>query len=207
MDLLFFAIGRIPLDIFPFLFYNRIGIGSMKLSAEKPHHVFKDICLLKKLSLNRKDQMTAVIESVTEARCLSVLFLFPREGVFSLTSYKIAVIDGQGGGIGRHITAALREALNEEVKIYALGTNAIAMGNILKGGANEAACGENAIIQTAGKVDLIVGSLAILISGSMCGEPPLPPAADSISSMLSSLPVSIFGSPPSVKVLFAVFRR
>ena len=142
----------------------------MKLSAEKPHHVFKDICLLKKLSLNRKDQMTAVIESVTEARCLSVLFLFPREGVFSLTSYKIAVIDGQGGGIGRHITAALREALNEEVKIYALGTNAIAMGNILKGGANEAACGENAIIQTAGKVDLIVGSLAILISGSMCGE-------------------------------------
>ena len=87
-----------------------------------------------------------------------------------MISCKIAVIDGQGGGIGRHITTALREALNEEVKIYALGTNAIAMGNILKGGANEAACGENAIIQTVGKVDLIVGSVAILISGSMCGE-------------------------------------
>ena len=100
----------------------------------------------------------------------SVLFLFSGKGVFPLITYKIAVIDGQGGGIGRHITTALRAALSEDVKIYALGTNAIAMGNILKGGANEAACGENAIIQTVGKVDLIVGSVAILISGSMCGE-------------------------------------
>lgn len=83
---------------------------------------------------------------------------------------KIAVIDGQGGGIGRHITTALRERLPEDVKIYGLGTNAIAMGTILKGGANEAAAGENAICYMASRVDLIVGSIAILISGSMCGE-------------------------------------
>lgn len=83
---------------------------------------------------------------------------------------KIAVIDGQGGGIGRHITTALRERLPEAVKIYGLGTNAIAMGTILKGGANEAATGENAICYMANRVDVIVGSIAILISGSMCGE-------------------------------------
>ena len=73
---------------------------------------------------------------------------------------KIAVIDGQGGGIGRHITMALRSRLPEDVKIYGLGTNAIAMS----------ATGENAIVYMADKVDVIVGSIAILISGSMCGE-------------------------------------
>lgn len=83
---------------------------------------------------------------------------------------KIAVIDGQGGGIGRHITMALRSRLPEDVKIYGLGTNAIAMSAILKAGANEAATGENAIVYMADKVDVIVGSIAILISGSMCGE-------------------------------------
>lgn len=83
---------------------------------------------------------------------------------------KIAVIDGQGGGIGRHITTALRARLPEDVKIYGLGTNAIAMGTILKSGANEAATGENAIVYMANRVDLIVGSIAILVSGSMCGE-------------------------------------
>mgnify|MGYP004471649005 FL=1 len=83
---------------------------------------------------------------------------------------KIAVIDGQGGGIGRHMTAALRDRLPEDVKIYGLGTNAIAMGAILKAGANEAAAGENAIVFMANRVDVIFGSIAILISGSMCGE-------------------------------------
>ncbi|MBR5329576.1 MAG: DUF3842 family protein [Firmicutes bacterium] len=83
---------------------------------------------------------------------------------------KIAVIDGQGGGIGRHITMALRSRLPEDVKIYGLGTNAIAMAAILKAGANEAATGENAIVHMANKVDVIVGSVAIMISGSMCGE-------------------------------------
>lgn len=83
---------------------------------------------------------------------------------------RIAVIDGQGGGIGRHITMALRNRLPEDVKIYGLGTNAIAMGAILKAGANEAATGENAISYMAPRVDVIVGSIAILVSGSMCGE-------------------------------------
>ncbi|MBQ1252368.1 MAG: DUF3842 family protein [Firmicutes bacterium] len=83
---------------------------------------------------------------------------------------KIAVIDGQGGGIGRHITMALRSRLPEDVKIYGLGTNAIAMGAILKAGANEAATGENAIVYMAPRVDVIVGSIAVLVSGSMCGE-------------------------------------
>lgn len=105
---------------------------------------------------------------------------------------KIAVIDGQGGGIGRHITTALRDRLPEDVKIYGLGTNAIAMGNILKGGANEAAAGENAIVFMTKRVDLIVGSIAVLVAGSMCGEvtPAMAAAVGEASAQKFLLPIN-----------------
>ena len=40
----------------------------------------------------------------------------------------IAVIDGQGGGIGSAMIKHLRENLAEEVEIIGLGTNAMATG-------------------------------------------------------------------------------
>lgn len=83
---------------------------------------------------------------------------------------KIAVIDGQGGGIGKHITMALRKNLAEDTEIIGLGTNAIATTAMLKAGANEGATGESAIIHTAKKADIIIGSVSIIIAGSMCGE-------------------------------------
>ena len=60
----------------------------------------------------------------------------------------IAVIDGQGGGIGSVIIKRLREALGEEIEVIGLGTNAMATGAMLKAGANKGASGENAIVQT-----------------------------------------------------------
>ncbi|QGP90788.1 hypothetical protein MGLY_00990 [Neomoorella glycerini] len=83
---------------------------------------------------------------------------------------RIAVVDGQGGGIGRHITARLREELPPEVEILALGTNAAATVAMLKAGANEGATGERAIIYNAPRVDAITGSVAILIADAMLGE-------------------------------------
>lgn len=84
---------------------------------------------------------------------------------------RIAVIDGQGGGIGKVIVEKLRRALpRDEVEIIALGTNAVAAALMLKAGANEAASGENAIIYNADKVDVIVGTVAVLIAHSMLGE-------------------------------------
>ncbi|MDO4541936.1 MAG: DUF3842 family protein [Bacillota bacterium] len=83
---------------------------------------------------------------------------------------KIAVIDGQGGSIGKHIISKLRAHLNLDTEIYALGTNAIATTAMLKGGANEGATGENTIVYMANRVDIIIGSVAILIANSMCGE-------------------------------------
>ncbi len=82
----------------------------------------------------------------------------------------IAVIDGQGGGIGSLIIKGLREALHEEVEIIGLGTNAMATGAMLKAGANKGASGENAIVQTVKTVDIVTGTLGIVLSHSMMGE-------------------------------------
>ena len=70
----------------------------------------------------------------------------------------IAVIDGQGGGIGSAMIKHLRENLAEEVEIIGLGTNAMATGAMLKAGANKGASGENAIVQTVKTVDVIIGT-------------------------------------------------
>lgn len=83
---------------------------------------------------------------------------------------RIAVIDGQGGGIGKHITEKLRRELPEDVEILALGTNALATSVMLKAGANEGASGENAIVWNVPRVDLVVGPLGILVPHSMLGE-------------------------------------
>lgn len=83
---------------------------------------------------------------------------------------RICVIDGQGGGIGSIIIKKLRDLLGESVEIVALGTNAIATSNMLKAKANCGASGENAIVQTAGKVDVIIGTISIVMANSMMGE-------------------------------------
>jgi len=83
---------------------------------------------------------------------------------------KIAVIDGQGGGIGRAIVERLRKELPEDTEIIALGTNSAATVLMLKAGANEGATGENAIVTNVHNVDIIVGSIAILVANAFMGE-------------------------------------
>jgi NADP-dependent 3-hydroxy acid dehydrogenase YdfG len=93
----------------------------------------------------------------------------------------IAVIDGQGGGIGSALIKRLRETLAEEVEVIGLGTNAMATGAMLKAGANKGASGENAIVQTVTKVDIIVGTTGIVLANSMMGEL-TPKMAETIAS-------------------------
>jgi len=84
---------------------------------------------------------------------------------------RVAVIDGQGGGIGKLIVEKLRRAIpDEEAEIIALGTNAVATSVMLKAGANDGATGENAVVQTVSRADIIVGTLAAVIPHSMLGE-------------------------------------
>lgn len=83
---------------------------------------------------------------------------------------KIAVVDGQGGGIGKAIVEKLRRELPEQTYIVALGTNALATMLMLKAGANEGASGENAIVVNTAKVDIIVGVIGIIVANAMMGE-------------------------------------
>jgi hypothetical protein len=82
----------------------------------------------------------------------------------------ICVLDGQGGGIGSAIIKKLKSVFGETVEILALGTNAIATAQMLKARANRGATGENAIVQTVRRADLIVGSLSIILAHGMMGE-------------------------------------
>lgn len=82
----------------------------------------------------------------------------------------ICVIDGQGGGIGSAVIKKLKDCLEEDIDIIALGTNAIATANMLKARANRGASGENAIVRTVRDADLIIGPISIVIAHSMLGE-------------------------------------
>ncbi|EGW40971.1 DUF3842 family protein [Desulfosporosinus sp. OT] len=93
---------------------------------------------------------------------------------------RIAVIDGQGGGIGKHIVEQLRKRI-PELDILALGTNALATGAMLRAGATEGASGESAICYNADRVDFIVGSIAVMIVYGLLGEI-TPAMATAISS-------------------------
>ena len=83
---------------------------------------------------------------------------------------KIAVIDGQGGGIGSLIVKRLKEEFSDRVEVIALGTNAAATTAMMKSRANKGATGENAIIWNSDKVDMIIGPLSIAFSNAMLGE-------------------------------------
>jgi len=83
---------------------------------------------------------------------------------------RIAVIDGQGGGIGKSIVEKLRKELMEDIEIVALGTNSLATSFMMKAGANEGATGENAIVYNSSKVHIIIGAIGIIAANSMLGE-------------------------------------
>ena len=83
---------------------------------------------------------------------------------------KIGVIDGQGGGIGSAVIKKLKENFEESVDITALGTNAIATAQMLKAKANRGASGENAIVQTVPKMEIIIGPVGIIMAHAMMGE-------------------------------------
>lgn len=95
---------------------------------------------------------------------------------------KIAVIDGQGGGIGSLIVKRLREEFGEELEIIALGTNAAATSAMMKARANKGATGENAIIWNSDRVQMIVGPLSIAFPNGMLGEVTPKMAAAIVSS-------------------------
>ena len=81
----------------------------------------------------------------------------------------VAVVDGQGGGMGRGLVEAVKRAW-PDLRVRALGTNALATAAMLRAGADSAATGENAVIVCARKADVIVGPVGIVIADALLGE-------------------------------------
>lgn len=81
----------------------------------------------------------------------------------------IAVVDGQGGGVGRALVQALKAELPGSL-VTALGTNAAATAAMLKAGADQGATGENAIRVGCGRADVILGVVGILRANALLGE-------------------------------------
>jgi len=104
---------------------------------------------------------------------------------------KILVIDGMGGGIGKSVIERLRQE-TANYSILAIGTNAIATSVMLKAGADLSATGENAIIYNCKRVDVIIGTIGIVLANSMLGEisPAISEAVSSSEAMKIFIPTS-----------------
>ena len=69
---------------------------------------------------------------------------------------EILVIDGQGGGLGRQLVAAVKKAVPQAV-VTAIGTNS-------------AATGENAVVVGCRRADVILGPIGIVMADALLGE-------------------------------------
>ena len=81
----------------------------------------------------------------------------------------VLVIDGQGGGLGRQLVAAIAAAC-PEAELTAVGTNSLAANAMLKAGAARAATGENAVVVNCRHADVIVGPIGIVIADALLCE-------------------------------------
>ena len=82
---------------------------------------------------------------------------------------RVLIIDGQGGGLGRQLVAAVKE-YDQDIEVLAVGTNSTAANAMLRAGADQAATGENSAVVAARRADVIMGPVGIVIADAMLGE-------------------------------------
>ena len=81
----------------------------------------------------------------------------------------VVVVDGQGGGMGRGLVEAVKLAW-PDLRVRALGTNALATAAMLKAGADDGATGENAVAVNAARADVVLGPVGAAIPNGLLGE-------------------------------------
>ena len=108
----------------------------------------------------------------------------------------VAVVDGQGGGMGRGLVEAVKKKW-PSLHVRALGTNSLATAAMLRAGADDGATGENAQILNAGKMDILIGPIGIAMANGLLGE--VTPAM--AAAVMASNAVKIF-LPPQKKCEF-----
>lgn len=82
---------------------------------------------------------------------------------------RILVIDGQGGRLGRCLVESIL-ARYPDCTVMAVGTNSTATAAMVKGGAEQAATGENPVLVACRRADVIVGPVGIVIADALHGE-------------------------------------
>ncbi|WP_163192925.1 DUF3842 family protein [Clostridium thermarum] len=85
---------------------------------------------------------------------------------------RIAIMDGQGAGLGKSIIKRLRKEFDNNIYIIALGTNTIATSNMVRAGANVGITGAKAICSFCDnkKVEALIGPIGVLCNGALDGE-------------------------------------
>ncbi|MCX7695000.1 MAG: DUF3842 family protein [Caloramator sp.] len=108
----------------------------------------------------------------------------------------IAVVDGQGAGIGQTIIKRLKKEFPDRIKITALGLNKIALKNMLKSGADEGIIGSRNISDyiTNNDISFIIGPIGILCAGGIGGE------------VTSTVSKAVFNS-PAVKLIIPLQKH
>ena len=108
---------------------------------------------------------------------------------------KILVIDGQGGKIGRQLIETILASVSG-AEILAVGTNSTATSNMMKGGAKNAATGENAVIVGCRTADVIIGPIAIVLADALFGEitPAMSAAVGSSTAQKILIPINKCGA-------------
>ena len=81
----------------------------------------------------------------------------------------VAVIDGQGGGMGCSLVEAIKKAW-PELHVRAVGTNSLATSAMLRAGADDGATGENAVVFNARQADILLGPIGVLTANGLLGE-------------------------------------
>lgn len=81
----------------------------------------------------------------------------------------VLIVDGQGGKAGRALVTKIL-AKYPDIDLIAVGTNTLATANMLKGGAQHAATGENAVVVACRRANVIIGPIGIVIADSLYGE-------------------------------------
>lgn len=103
----------------------------------------------------------------------------------------VAVIDGMGGGLGVQLVTQLAQS-SSKIEIIALGTNALATNNMVRAGASRGATGENAVLVSIKKADIVAGPIGIVIPNALMGEitPKIAEAVASCDARKILLPVN-----------------
>ena len=105
---------------------------------------------------------------------------------------RVLIIDGQGGGLGRQLVAAVKE-YDQDIEVLAVGTNSMAANAMLRAGADQAATGENSAVVAARRADVIMGPVGIVIADAMLGEitPRMAAAVGQSSAKRILIPVNL----------------